>query len=565
MKQEKKPVHTSPSKATLKKPSGDLYARVNGWFDKHDKKWPYIFGAFCLLYSLLLFNARISEANDDSLYIEAAYKYSENFFSYFYTANAPLYPMLLSLPVSIFGINLIALKLVSTVFNFLQLFFLYKTFKNRFPNLVFYPTIFILAINNFILYYSSMTYSESFFMFLQALLFFYFLKLYDQLESGETELKKTYKLWLAVGLVLTLLTFTRSISVVVLPAIFVMFILFKQYRYALHYSIVVVAFKILFESLKSLIWGKMDQFSTQAQMLLQKDPYDSTAGLETFGGFVMRFINNSELYLSKRFFQIIGFMDETSTTTNGFVTILVFALLILGGIQLFLNKDKKMLVTLFYSFAIMIGSFVILQASWDQARIIMVVIPLLLLILFYGLYQVTKKSPTGRNIYICFVIIVCTSVFISSTKRSVKNMPILVHNLKGDIYYGYTNDWINYLKMSAWCADSLPSTSKVACRKAPMSFIYGKGHFFYPVYKVFAVDSVTKMANPDSVLSLFKRNNVTHVLAANLRMNPEKSNQQIINTIQRLMSPVAQKYPGKLKLVHTIGESENAELYEIIY
>ena len=567
MKQTKVQQHSNnkSKKETHTNQSPDLYTRVNNWFDKHDKKWPYILGVFCLFYTIMLFNARISEANDDSVYIEAAYKYSQHFFSYFYTANAPLYPMILSLPVHIFGVNIIALKLISVIFNFLQIFFLYKSFKNRLPNLVFYPVIFITCISPLVLYYASMTYSESFFMFLQALFFYFFFKLSDTLETGNTELKNTYKLWLSIGFMLAILTFTRSIAITTLPAVIFMFIVYKQYKYALYTFCSILIFRVPLEILKSIIWGKQNQFAIQTQILLQKDPYDATQGLDNFNGFVMRFIGNSQLYLSKRLFQIIGFASESSVTINGFVTIVVFALLILGGIQLHLNKNKKLMITLFYSFAIMLGSFIVLQVQWDQARIIMVIAPLLFLVLFFGLYQTTKKSSMGQNIYLLLIFITCTSVFISSTRKSIGNFPILKQNLKGDIYYGYTNDWVNYLKMSEWCADNLPDSSKVACRKAPMSFIYGKGHFFYPIYSVFAIDSTTKMSNPDSVLSIFKRNKVTHVLVANLRMNPKKANQQIINTIQRILAPIAEKYPQKLKLVHSIGTSENADLYKIIY
>lgn len=48
----------------------------------------------------------------------------------------------------------------------------------------------------------------------------------------------------------------------------------------------------------------------------------------------------------------------------------------------------------------------------------------------------------------------------------------------GDIYYGYTEDWTNFLKLSRYCGDSLPETAYVVSRKAPMSFIYSNGKSF---------------------------------------------------------------------------------------
>ena len=73
------------------------------------------------------------------------------------------------------------------------------------------------------------------------------------------------------------------------------------------------------------------------------------------------------------------------------------------------------------------------------------------------------------------------------------------------------------------------------------------------------------MSNPDSVLYRFKQNKIAHVLVASLRQNPTKANGQIIDTVQRILAPFEQKYPQKLQLINTIGETEPAELYQIIY
>lgn len=223
------------------------------------------------------------------------------------------------------------------------------------------------------------------------------------------------------------------------------------------------------------------------------------------------------------------------------------------------------MIALFYSCAIMISSFIVLQTRWDQARIIMVIIPMLFLVIFYGIYQSVKKSSIGQNIYVILIVITCASVFISSTKKSIHNLPILKQNIKGDVYFGYTPDWVNFLKASEWCGSNLPPNSKVASRKAPMSFIYGKGMQFYGVYNVVYKDPETKQSNPDSVLALFHKTGVTHFLLSSLRMMPNKNNGNIINTMNNVIEPVAKKYPEKIKLVQQIGDTEPTYIYEIIY
>ena len=76
---------------------------------------------------------------------------------------------------------------------------------------------------------------------------------------------------------------------------------------------------------------------------------------------------------------------------------------------------------------------------------------------------------------------------------------------------------------------------------------------------------------PDSANELaqrivdWKKENVKYVIMPNLRQNPKKNNGRIINTIQRMLGPVVQKYPEKLKLLKTEGTDEPAYLYEINY
>ena len=144
----------------------------------------------------------------------------------------------------------------------------------------------------------------------------------------------------------------------------------------------------------------------------------------------------------------------------------------------------------------------------------------------------------------------------STLKKTKENFPTLRKNLAGDIYFGYTPDWVNFLKMSEWCSKNLPDSAFVASRKAPMSFIYAGGKEFFPVYTVNKTD-------PDSIYEYFKANKVTHAIVASLRRNPEKANGEVINTIHRLLQPIEEKYPDRVKVIHQIGNIEPAYLYEI--
>lgn len=550
-----------PSGPPPKKPSPSAFQkktlaeRMEEWLEKRSKLLLLITLFISLIFSFLMFDIKMSEGNDDSEYIEGAYKFAKEAGSYF-SSKAPLYPIILSIPVKFFGINVPLLKSLSVIFQLLQIVFLYAAFRKLIPNLILFFILIFIAINDYFQYFASQTYSESFFLFLLAIFFYSFRLLYENnFSTGKSEIKY----WLLFGLLLFLLTLSRNIAIAAVPAVIIFFLLIKDFKALLSSIASFGLFRVAFEFIRKSVWGGNSQFASQIDILRQKDPYDASKGLDDLAGFFGRLTANTDLYLSKRFFQILGFISEDSIVTKTSLSILVIILFAIGVYFIFRNKNRPLLFTALYSIFFSGLTFFVLQTRWDQPRFILVCVPFLLMVIFYGFYFLTKKQTAG---FIFIVIVPCSiiilSSFISSTKKSINNYSVVKENLKGDRYYGYTTDWQNFLKMSAWCADSLPAESYVASRKAPMSFIYSNGKSFYPVYHVFSTE-------PDTILSTFKRDGVTHIILASLRRNPKKQDGYIINTMHRLLQPVVQKYPNKVSFVKQIGETEPAYLYKLNY
>ncbi len=549
----------TPQKSINKTPGLPFFEKAEKWFEKNSKVLFIIISVLYFIFAFLIFDIRISEANDDSLYIEAGNKYANDFFNYYYTSNAPLYPMFLSLLISIFGVKLIIFKLFSVVFNFLGLLFIYKAFKNKIPHLVLFPVLLITAINTYFLIKASQTFTEAFYLCFQGFFFFTFRKLLDAQQLFQYDLRKTYKAWLVFGFSSFFLTITRNIAIGSIAGILVYFILTKGYKSLFYYIASFAIFKGLFEVIKYLIWGSVGQYRAQGSSIFQKDYYNASKGTEDFAGIVSRYFNNADLYISKRLFQILGFKSPDSTTTSTLLTVIVVLLILWGLYRCFKSRNKMVILSTFYFAAMLSGSFIALATRWDQPRMIMIYLPLILFVILFGIYDLLKKASSPvQTIFLYLLIALFLSGFISSVKQVQKNLPRLSKNLKGDKYYGYTPDWVNYFKMSEWIGENMPDSALVACRKAPMSFIHSNGKPFFPVYKVLYND-------PDSSLAYFERNNVTHVMLANLRRNPKKADGYVINTIHRILKPIADKYPQKLRVIHKIGEYEPAYLYEINY
>jgi hypothetical protein len=68
---------------------------------------------------------------------------------------------------------------------------------------------------------------------------------------------------------------------------------------------------------------------------------------------------------------------------------------------------------------------------------------------------------------------------------------------------------------------------------------------------------VMKLYYPDSLLLQLQNAGVTHILTANLRRNNTKKDGFIINTVERYMAFIQEKYPQIFSKVSQIGDDDN--------
>ncbi len=547
--------------------------------------WQIALTLLSLILCFFMFDAKISIGHDDSLYIMAAHKYASNFFGYWYSDNAPLYVIFLALPIHFWGLNLMLLKLLSVLFFTLSVWVLFAAFRGRIPNLLLLLCIFIYGSNAFALSYASLTYTEAFFLFIQSIFFWLFFNHLDRLraDSSFSEIRKSVFRWISLGAAMFLLYFTKTVAIGIFLSVAAYFLLRREWKNATISTISFGIIYIIIEGLKKILWGsKIINFS-QSNILFLKDAYDPSKGKEDVAGFIERFFGNIVIYLSGRLWEILGFRKEDGDFSKpiAFFTVVI---LIIGLIMAFKKKHKFLQATSLYVGVFLVITFFALQTSWGQGRLIMVYMPFLLMLIFFPMYSILER-PKLASFQILFFFVALVFLWNNSSntlKKSLKNIPIVKKNLvEGDKFEGYTDDYKNFLKLSEWCADSLPIGSFVASRKAPMSFVYGRGKEFYPIYKV------TKPRDADSILQNLKKAKVTHVIFANLRLDPKRSGdvasvlpgnypkiyaaylnsdqKSIINTMQNYFSPVVEKYPYKFQLIKQIGTDEEAILYKINY
>lgn len=537
---------------------GGLLDRLDGWFEQNDKKVFFTLLFFSTLFSLLLFDSKVSAGGDDSSYIERAWQFlNEGKFPYF---QGPGYPVFLSVFVKFFGLDVIALKFFSVICQLGFVWFMYKAFHKRVPYTVLFALISYISFNSFIQYYSSQTFTETFFLFLQAICLFIVFRIIDAVKENETwveVLKLNYGKWLMFGLMFVLLTMSKSIAFVTIVGVLVYFILNKNYKQAVYALLAYMVIRLLFQMVITAMYGPND--TDQLEMMLRKELYKPEAGHEDVKGMIDRFFNNFNTYISLHMYRLLN-IRSVDTDATKIVPALSYISTIILGVFTFLSyrKNKFIFFSSIYLIVLCGGIFFGVQAANMQDRLIIIAMPLIFVTLFYGAYELSKRSSGAQTAMVIFSVFMLLVTIGKSTVIAKENTKALKKNLAGDIYYGYTPDWENFLKMSRYCADSLPDSAQVLSRKPNMSFIYGNGKKFVGQYWV-------TTENPDSVLMGWKNLNVKYVILGSLRMNPKKNNGRVINTIHRMLGPVYQKYPQKVKMIKSIGEVEKCELYEILY
>lgn len=572
----KKPIRQpkQPQKIVAKRaeavqmPGIDLFARMEQFFDRNDKK--VFWGIFILSFIFVvgLFEMKIGLANDDALYIEGAMGYANNFTGYFFKANAPLYPMFLSVLVKIFGPKLVALKLFSVIFFMVSLYFVYNAFRKRIPYTVLFAALFITATNSLFVIHASYTYTECFFAMIQSVFLFIVLKLSDKADvSG---IQQTWKWWLLYGFAVMIMFLSRNVASVTAFAIIAFFLLRKQYLHAVYAFLAPVIFIGIWELVKRAVWGdEVSQFSNQGNIMRRKflfNPADPNNTDETPWGFVLRFWHNTEIYFSARLWELVGFKKENSKIPpldNGALILsTLFSLSLMAGgiIYALIKKNKAVLLASLYFLALCSVTFVALHIEWAQSRLVMIYLPFIFITILYGIWELFRtKHLKGFQFFFPVILLIFFLPNIARTFNKIpKNLPVLSKNLSGDEFYGYTPDWINFFKASRWCARELPEGSYVASRRAPMSFIYGDFKEFFPIYSLPSND-------PDELLNVFKENKVTHVILAELRSDPNRYIPgRFISTMHRYVYAIAEKHQV-FELVHTEGTVEKAEVYKIRY
>ena len=358
-------------KANARRLSRSLLEITDSWIGPKLKLVFFLSLFFTIFFGTMLFDVKISTGGDDSGYIEMANAFIKG--KSFPTWHGPLYSIMLSFAISIFGVNLIWLKLLSFLFIIGHLVLFYFTFRKLVSPSILSMIMLIVSVNSSILYFASQTYSEAMYMFLQSLIVLLFVRFYlnSNPEQKLTIKERSFQA-LFLGFVLFIASLTREIGIVSL--VIIILILLKERNFL---SIALIlgsffTFLLPYKIYKYIVWGKdISQGSRPFHEILLKNSYKPEEGYEDFLGLVLRFFENSRLYLSKHLMIGLGLHDPLSKDTSWLVVVFI-VVIFLVTLYFAYKRSKAMFFLALNMGGTIVATFLALQLLWDQMRMIII-------------------------------------------------------------------------------------------------------------------------------------------------------------------------------------------------
>ena len=544
-----------------------MYDRLTRWFEKNHRGWIIGVLAIGLINSILSFDVKPSVDGDDTSYVLQAM----NIVS---TGQLPVgfrtpgYPIVLALFIFIFGTNLVLLKATSLVLFLGIIFSLFFVFRKRLRPMVLFPTLLFIALNPLMVKYSHQTFSEILFALLLVWVIYCFLR------ATETN----SFLFTILAAIITMASFyIRIIGITVIAAAILLFAMQRHWKQCGLFIIVCI---ILYSPIKIYEWTSGTAVFGQASILLLKNPYNVTLGLETFGGFIERFINNiiNQLNYQIPFAlgllmpaelgaadgRLLSFPNRYGTESINWIACLgiLVSIVVLIGLITPLVKRKILTTSFIGIFIIIYIAFVslALQNLFSTPRMLVPIIPYLFFGILEGFHwlgnrwaKVKETETVSARAKTVMLIACCGLTFagVTGTMRAVdENYPILKANLGGNEFAGFTEDWVNYLRASLWLKANLPKqTTHVICRKPELFLLYAGDYDVYGTYKI-------DQTNPDSIVAKWKLLKMTHLLYDSFQWS---------STLRRYVQPVAEKYPQMFELVHQEGSQFPSYIFRLNY
>jgi hypothetical protein len=513
-----------------------------------------IVGAAILL-SFLLFDIKLHIGGDDATYLLQGNDFVQNG-TIPIGFKSPGYPMVLAFFIWIAGFHILILKFTSLIFFLGSIVSFYFIFKPKLEPIILFTSLSLFAVNLAVLEYSHHVYSEVLFLFIQLWALYFLWK--SEESNGSLLSIFLVALFAMAGF------YIRALGGTLPLAIALWFLTQKQWKKIAFFIMFCI---LLYAPLKLAEYAHGTVVVGQASGIFMVNPYQPALGSETILGFATRISSNLFLHfnylipnaLSLPHWEQLSAADgKLFPNSEAFISVLLSCILVAGCIFTWRHGSKVLAFLALYSTVYILFLCFALQTIYPTVRYLVPIIPLMIILFLSGLQWIWHKilrtkyiqTPGFKRGFVFSIVLVGFSNLIYIESGVEENYPVLKANLQGNEFYGYSQDWINYLNASRWIAQQYSKESTaVICRKPEFFQIYTGGYKAYGVYSIEATD-------PDTIIAHWQQWKMTHLLYDNFQWS---------STLRRYVQPVAEKYPHMFELVHQEGSQFPSYIFRLNY
>lgn len=427
-------------------------------------KFLLLFVCIYLLLSIFLFDPKLHTGGDNARYIILAESiasgqgYKDMYLPEEppHTQYPPGFPLLLALPILVFGSNVIILKCIVLLMGVASVFFMYRIgeclFREKINMIMpYYLSIPILIeFNHWIL-------SEIPFLCFSLGAVYFFIK---------ARAHKEYFYYISFILA-TYSVFIRTAGISLIIAMLLFLLLKKQYKYML---ILLLIFLVVFVpwQIRNM---RIPHEGGYLEQLLAKRPYWMESGKAGFRDLIMRGWKNFVFYAALG----LPLTLLASVASPWMVRILglIFIILIIIGM---LERRKHFSIIEFY-FPLGLLILLVWPLVWATERFLLPLLPIFVIYIFFGLFWLERK------IKVAFFAPLVTGLFVFLNVLTIGSeaRDMFTNNIeymKGNTYAGYKPDWRHYFNVIAWIKENIPEDELIMSRKPEFVYFLSKHKSF---------------------------------------------------------------------------------------
>lgn len=428
----------------------------------------------------------------------------------------PGYPAIVAVIINSVGDDITTIKKANGVMYFMSLVILFFFFRqiSKNINLSFILT-FIMLFNFYLLQYSTWMMSEiSFILFTSlALLSLSFIKI----DKAPWKCGWFYLMILSLAFSYHI----RSQGIALFGGIFLYYLTQRNWKYIISSTLSFIALLIPWYIRNSGL-GE----SPYANALKYKNYYDHSQGvMEGMGDWIDRFTGNFSRYVTNEIPSAIFGYEPNYENGSWFYGIL---LLLIIGFGIYRLKKYQIAVA-----GYVLATFAILMiwpTVWTGVRFMLPLVPILIFLFFYGIYQLVALVLQKAKIDMVKVNRVLPYFFIIFFFIYYPKIDVLHKEAKKPLDPLYRN----YFAMAKWVKTNIDKDAIVLCRK-PMLFHLYSDHY---------VNGIIKNNNPEEVLKLMKKNNYTYIVLYGDGLS------------QKYFFPLYQKHPERFSIIQKLANPD---------